>query len=107
MAWNYAELSRAAKEAGGPEAFVDTLAEVSREQGRLEMTPWLGVAFAGGVGVVFGISKLIKWFKTKQDESQEKVDKAKTQLASEIEKYDLEHQNDNSNIIEASESEEK
>jgi hypothetical protein len=100
MAWNYAELSKAAKEAGGPEAFVDALAKASREQGRLDM-----IAFAGGVGVVVGICKLIKWFKTKQDEAQEMVDKAKTQLALEIEKYDLEHQNDDSNIIEASESE--
>ena len=54
---------------------------------------------------LYTICKLIKWFKTKQDEAQEMVDKAKTQLALEIEKYDLEHQNDDSNIIEASESE--
>lgn len=99
MAWDYAELSKAAKEAGGPEAFVDALAKASRDQGRLDM-----LALTLGVGTVFGICKLIKWFKTKQDEAQEKVDKAKTQLALEIEKYDLEHQNDDSNMIEASES---
>lgn len=104
MAWNYAELSKAAKEAGGPETFVDALAEASREQGRLEMAPWLVAAAAGGAGTVFIIKKLKKWFKSKQDKSEEKVIEAKSQLVLKIEEFDAEHSDDDDGIMETSES---
>lgn len=45
--WDYAELSKAAKAAGGPEKYVEMLELVSKEAGKMEMLPWLGVAAVG------------------------------------------------------------
>lgn len=36
MSWDYAELSRMAKEAGGPDLLLNTLETNAREQGRIE-----------------------------------------------------------------------
>lgn len=46
MKWNYAELSKMAKSAGGPEV----LAEVLIQSGKNKMIPW--VIFAGVSGVL-------------------------------------------------------
>ncbi|MFQ9816968.1 MAG: hypothetical protein ACLRX3_02375 [Subdoligranulum sp.] len=35
--WDYAELSKAAKAAGGPEKYVEMLELVSKEAGKMEM----------------------------------------------------------------------
>ena len=42
--WDYAELSKAAKAAGGPEKYVEMLERASKEAGKMEMLPWVGVA---------------------------------------------------------------
>lgn len=42
--WDYAELSKAAKAAGGPEKYVDMLEQASKDAGKMEMLPWLGAA---------------------------------------------------------------
>ena len=39
--WDYAELSKAAKVAGGPEKYVEMLVLASKEAGKKEMLPWL------------------------------------------------------------------
>ena len=43
--WDYAELSKAAKAAGGPEKYVEMLERASRDAGKMEMLPWVGVVF--------------------------------------------------------------
>lgn len=45
--WDYAELSKAAKVAGGPEKYVEMLELASKEAGKMEMLPWLVVAAVG------------------------------------------------------------
>lgn len=45
--WDYAELSKAAKAAGGPEKYVEMLECASRDAGKMEMLPWVGVAAVG------------------------------------------------------------
>ena len=45
--WDYAELSKAVKAAGGSEKYVDMLKQASRNAGKMEMLPWVGVAAVG------------------------------------------------------------
>ena len=45
--WDYAELSKAAKAAGGPEKYVEMLECASRDAGKKEMLPWVAVAAVG------------------------------------------------------------
>ena len=42
--WNYAELSKVAKAVGGPEKYVELLEKASKDAGKMEMAPWMGVA---------------------------------------------------------------
>ena len=39
--WDYTELSKAVKAAGGPEKYVEMLEIASKEAGKMEMLPWL------------------------------------------------------------------
>lgn len=95
MSWDYAELSKLAKEAGGPERFVEALSEASKAEGRAEMEPWIVAALAGGtglgVGLCIGVTKAINYFKKKRKESRDAVEAAKEKLISEIKEYDATH----------------
>ena len=76
MAWNYAELSKAAKEVGGPEKLVSIIEENGKAIGRKEMVPFIGVAVLGTIAVI----KLNNYFKAKRAISQEAAEKAKAEL---------------------------
>lgn len=91
MAWNYAELSKAAKAAGGPEKLVETIETAAKAQGKSEMAPWIGVAALAAAGVTFGITKLVNHFKAKNAESQEALNLAKAELVKGIKEYDAKH----------------
>lgn len=80
MSWNYAELSKLAKENGGPEEFVEILIS----SGKKQMIPWLGVALAVGVASTLGIQKIVKYFSQKKAMS----DEAKQELIQGIKDYD-------------------
>lgn len=54
MSWNYAELSMAAKAAGGPELYALMLKEGGRLLGHADMYPWIAGAAGGGL-VVGGV----------------------------------------------------
>ena len=84
MACNYAELSKMAKENGGPEKFVEILINSSKK----EMIPWLGVALAGGMASTLGIQKVVKYFSQKKAMSDEAVEIAKQELIQEIKDYE-------------------
>lgn len=84
MSWNYAELSKLAKENGGPEKLVETLVE----SGKKSIYPWVGVAFAGGVVLTIGIQKVVQYFKYKHEISSQAVDLAKQELIQGIKDYD-------------------
>lgn len=91
MAWNYAELSKAAKEAGGPEKLMDLLIESGKDTGHKEMLPVVGIALGIGALGYAGISKLVKFFKKKKKISPEAVEAAKAELIKGIEEYDAAH----------------
>lgn len=88
MAWNYAELSKAAKEAGGPEKLMDLLVESGKVAGRKEMLPVVGIAIGIGTLGYAGISKLVKFFRKKEEISPEVVEAAKQELIQGIKDYD-------------------
>ena len=91
MAWDYAELSKAAKKAGGPEKLMDLLIESGKDTGHKEMLPLVGIALGIGALGSVGISKLVKFFKKKKKISQEAVEAAKAELIKGIEEYDAAH----------------
>lgn len=84
MSWNYAELSKVAKENGGPEKLVEMLID----SGKKSMVPWLGVALAGGVGLTIGIQKILK---EKSLQSKSAVEATKAELIKGINDYDTAH----------------
>ena len=62
MAWNYSELSKMAKNSGGPEKLIDILVK----SGEKKVLPWVGVAFAGGIALTVGVQKAISSFSKKK-----------------------------------------
>ena len=84
MEWPYAELSKAAKECGGPEKLVEQLIA----SGRKEMLPWIGVAAAGGAVAMVGSQKAFQYFSRKYMVSQEEAAAAKEELIAGIKNYD-------------------
>ena len=91
MAWDYAKLSRAAKEAGGPEKLMDLLFESGKDTGHKEMLPIVGIALIVGALGYAGISKLVNFFKKKREISPEAVEAAKAELIKGIKEYDATH----------------
>lgn len=89
MTWDYAELSKAAKEAGGPELLVDLLVESGKDTGHKEMLPLLGIAVGIGVLADAGINKLVKYFRNKKKIAPEDVELAKSELIKGIKEYDV------------------
>lgn len=85
--WNYAELSKAAKAAGGPEKYVETLALASKNKGRMEMLPWLVVTSLITIVVI----KVVDYFKLKKEINQEAIETAKKEIVTGIKEYDNEH----------------
>lgn len=51
MAWEYALLTHAAKEAGGPGLWVESIKAAGRAAGRRDMAPLVALAFGGGLGI--------------------------------------------------------
>ncbi|MCR5797823.1 MAG: hypothetical protein K6G63_07935 [Eubacterium sp.] len=94
MKWDYAELSKAAKSAGGPEKLVDLLVESGRNAGRREMVPKVAGALAIGAIGYAGISKLVDYYRKKEQISSEAVENAKAELIQGITEYDLAHDNE-------------
>lgn len=90
MAWDYAELSKAAKEAGGPEKLTELITEAGKQEGRSEMMPVVGVALGVGVLSTLGISELVKFFKRKKI-SPEEVEANKAEIIQGIKDYDATH----------------
>ncbi len=82
--WDYAELSKLAKENGGPENLVNILVE----SGKKQMIPWLGVALATGVVVTVGVQKAVAYLKEKRKESEKEAELAKQELIRGIKEYD-------------------
>ena len=91
--WDYAELSKAAKAAGGPEKYVEMLERASREAGKMEMLPWVGVAAVGASLLTVATVKVIDYFKSKKRQNQEDIEAAKQEIIAGIKAYDAEQEN--------------
>ena len=91
MAWDYAELSKAAKEVGGPEKLMDLLIESGKDTGHKEMLPVVGIAFVIGAWGYAGISKLVRFFKKKKKISPEAIEAAKAELIKGIKEYEADN----------------
>ena len=90
--WDYAELSKAAKVAGGPEKYVEMLERASRDAGKMEMLPWVGVAAVGASLLTVTAVKVMDFFKSKKRQNQEDIEAAKQEIISGIKAYDAEHE---------------
>ena len=90
--WDYAELSKAAKVAGGPEKYVEMLERASRDAGKMEMLPWGGVAAVGASLLTVAAVKVVDFFKSKKRQNQEDIEAAKQEIIAGIKAYDAEHE---------------
>lgn len=103
MTWNYAELSKAAKAAGGPEKLVNLIEEGGKSIGRIEgqssMVPWIYLTAIGTSALTVGVMMLVDHFKTKKVISQAAVDEAKAELIQRIKDYDAAHPEDNEDSV--------
>lgn len=80
--WNYSELSRIAKLAGGPEKLIEQIRHAGETRGALKMLPAVVVAAAIG---------LVPYLVSKYKESQEAGRKAEEELIQGIKDYDASH----------------
>lgn len=98
MTWDYAELSKLAKENGGPERLIEILIEAGVEAGKKKTLPLVGVAFAGGIVITLGVQKIIKYFSEKSKTSNIELENAKKEIIQGIDDYE----NSQSKLLEAS-----
>ena len=89
--WDYAELSKAAKAAGGPEKYVELLEKASKDAGKMEMAPWIGVAAIGTSLLTAATIKVVDYFKSKKKNNEAEIEKAKEEIIKGIKEYDATH----------------
>lgn len=77
---DYAELSKAAKMAGDPEKYVEMLESASKDAGKMEMLPWIGVAAVGASLLTAATIKVVDYFKSKRVQNQEAIEIAKQEI---------------------------
>lgn len=88
MEWDYAELSKAAKAAGGPEKFVDSLIAMSKEQGKSSMYPLVLLAFVSGGVLTYSVHKLVSFVKSKKTKGKKAIEEARQEIIDGIKEYD-------------------
>lgn len=107
MSWNYAALSHAAKECGGPEALMEIIesrgfqegfwagAEAGIKQGRIQMMPIMFLVLAGSAAITVAVqnrTKIVSFYETKLRRiTREECEAAKGALVQGIKEYDKNH----------------
>ena len=94
MSWDYADMSKQASAAGGPQAFVDKIEEGGRQKGRDEMKPYIWIASATAAVITAVAAKTISYFKSKKVAVQTESENAKAEIIKGIEDYENTHQSD-------------
>ena len=90
MSWDYAELSKAAKKAGGPEKLMELITDAAKQEGHSEMVPVVVLAAGIGALAALAVRKLISLFKKKRIPPEE-IEAAKAEIIQGIKDYDAEH----------------
>ena len=78
--WDYAELSKAAKVEGGPREYINKLEQYSRDMGRMEVIPWIGIAAVGASLLTLATIKMVASFKLKKQRADKEIEMAKQKL---------------------------
>lgn len=99
--WDYAELSKAAKAAGGPEKYVEMLELASKEAGKMEMLPWVGAAAVGATLLTTATIKIVDHLKSRKNNNIE-IEMAKEELIKGIKEYDESHEEGGSGYVDMS-----
>lgn len=94
--WPYAELTKAAKDAGGPEAWLKLVKDAARDEGRdegLRQGRKQGAFFTGALIVIVaaGYKILKKIFGSKEKIPEKEVEKAEKNLIKGINEYAESH----------------
>lgn len=92
--WDYAELSKSAKAAGDPEKYVDMLEQASKDAGKMEMLPWLGVAAVGASLLTAATIRVVDYFKSKKKKNEADIEKKKEEIINGTRDYDDRHLNE-------------
>ena len=95
--WDYAELSKAAKAAGGPEKYIELLEKASKETGKLEMLPWIGAVAVGSLLLTAATIKVVDYLKSKKKSAENEILLAKEEIINGIKEYDEAHANEERN----------
>ena len=95
--WDYAKLSKAAKEAGGPKKYVDLLESASKKAGKMEMLPWIGIAAIGSSLLTVTTIKVANYIKSKKTATQNEIELAKEDLLSSTKGSDTTHTKEEKN----------
>ena len=95
MNWDYADLSKAAKAAGGPKALVKKLTNAGMEKGRLEtlkmFPPCIAASFCIGVAVTVICYNVYEYLKSEEIKADESIKEAEAELIEGIKAYDEAH----------------
>lgn len=90
--WNYALLSKMAKEAGGPEKYAAMIEVAGRNAGRMEMVPLVIAAVVGSSLLTTATIKTIENYKSK---NQMKLDTAKKKFIEATKQGNVDHSKEN------------
>ena len=96
--WDYAELSKEAKIAGGPKKYVELLDKASKDAGKMEMAPWIGVAAIGASLLTAATIKVVDYLKSKKKNNAAEIEKAKEEIIKGIKEYNATHPDEGGGI---------
>jgi hypothetical protein len=63
----------------------------SKEAGKMEMLPWLGVAAVGASLLTAATIKVVDYFKSKKKNNTAEIEKVKEEIINGIKEYDAAH----------------
>lgn len=66
----------------------------SRDAGKREMLPWVGMAAIGASLLTAAAVKVVDYFKAKKQQNQKEIEVAKQEIIAGIKAYDAEHENE-------------
>ena len=89
--WNYAEMTKAAKLAGGPEKYVDMLEKAGKAAGKNEMLPWVGVAAVSASLLTLASIKIVSYFKPQKGKKEIEIINENEEIAKGRKLYDSSH----------------